>query len=576
MKGKSLLVGILVVVLAAMCGSVWYLGNQQRLAAPSYGFFHEDGNLLVANFGNTLVWLDAYGRERKSLNLADLDIRLAGDYGFLAEADGRRDLLVYHRDFVPDLWFNLKRFLRIRESVETNPRGRDGFYRCVLAERQCQPFGQGIPRLDSSFRLAVDDRDGSVYLADTPAFKLFKLDGAGRVLAESKDGAFEFPNQIEVVAGELWVADTNRHRLVKVGTATDSFAAKRSEFPARLGGMHLFPHGLATDPAGERLWMIIAGNNMRAGRIAGFRFDGTSLGEATGDIGPEPLAIRYWRDVLWLADYDEPKMRRLSVDGNRLGNLADSESPTLARLADEARAQQAAGARLSRFGGYGFVLVLIAGFIAAWRLEKQQTLDVLAGADSPELDRMVAAPVAATPAKGILWITNTMAQRRKALVRVGYGLVAMVALTALALALSSTTALMPILRSVGLFAIQPVLIMWLFYWYVNQLSQQKLGVIGQSIVLERRDRKTVLPARKLRYHDSYLIADDVIVALGNPRQRVFAAGELERHVFPRLKEATRLRPGELYRHLWQAREPLFMLSLGAMVLVVLLLVAMRF
>lgn len=34
------------------------------------------------------------------------------------------------------------------------------------------------------------------------------------------------------------------------------------------------------------------------------------------------------------------------------------------------------------------------------------------------------------------------------------------------------------------------------YWLINALSQQKLGVVGDSIVLERYGRRVVRPARE--------------------------------------------------------------------------------
>lgn len=557
MKGKSLVAGILIVVLAAMSGMVWNSGNTQKLSAPAYGLLHTDGEYIVASLDNTLVWLDEHGHEKMALDLSDLGIRLAGDYGFLRAENSRNDLLVYHRDFEPDFWFNFKSYLRLQETVELTPRGRDGFYRCNIIAKQCHPFGKGIPRLDSSFRLAIDDRDNTVYLAHTSTFKLYKIDHSGNILAESKDGMFEFPNQIEIVGDALWVADTNHHRIAQLSTHTDTFAKLLGEFSAKLGGEHRFPHDFAVDASGERLWVVIGDNAMDNGRIASYKFDGELLGETTGAIGRDPLSIRYWKDVIWLGDLEQPKLQRLTVDKNSLNQLSALQSPTLARLEAQTRIKQAEGERLSHFGALGFILVLVGGFFAAWKLEKQKTLAAFAR----QLDLVVSAQPEATPNGNIFWISNKLDKRRKWLLRsmyaVGVGYV-IASLILLLTSMSSPLVLWVVLAGVTVMTLS---MMAGAYWLVVQLSKQKLGVIGQSIVLERNGRSTVARACDLHYSDHYLIFDGVIIALGNRRQRFFDTTELDRFVFPRLKEATRLSVIELYKTLWLARDPQFMFSI---------------
>lgn len=575
MKGKSLVAGMLVVVLAAISGIVWNSGIDHKLSTPSYGFFHVDGDHMVANFGNTLVWLDGAGKENKSLDLAELNINLAGDYGFLQADQGRRDLLVYHRDFEPGFWFNFQSFLRVQETVDLTPRGRDGFYRCNLATKKCQPFGKNLPRLDSSFRLAVDDRDNTVYLAHTSAFKLYKIGSEGLVLAESGGSTFEFPNQIEMVGGELWVVDTNRHRIAKVSTATETFARVLSEFPARLGSKHLFPHDLAIDYSTEKLWVIIGDHTMRNGRIASYQYSGEPLGEMTGATGPDPLAIRFWKDTIWLADYDEPRLQRFTVDQNKLNEISGVESPTLALLAKQTRNQQVEGERLSNYGALAFFLVLIGGFIAAWKLEKQQTLAAFSGQNIEQLDRMVSAPPEITPNNEIFWITNTLGSRRKALLRSMYFSGGLYVIATLALILNDDPVSIKLWLLLVIITVGMMSIMGTAFWLIDQLSKQKLGVIGQSIILERNARNSISRACDLHYSDNYLIGNGVIVVLGNERHRFFDAKQLDRFVFPRLKDAAHLKAREQYKKLWQAREPLLIFIIAIMTVPLLGLLGMQ-
>lgn len=565
MKGKSLLAGIAIVLLALASGLGWYLGNQQKLEVASYGFIHEQADKLVVNFGQTLVWLNTYGEEQAAVNFADLGIQAEGDFEFFANGD----LLVYHRATKPSLWKNLKRYHRVKEDAVEKPIASDGFYRCQLDLNRCQRFGVSLPAINGSFRLAVDTRDDSVYLAHTAAFKLYKIGSTGGILAESDSASFKFPNQLWFANDQLWVADTNNHRLAQLSVKSERFAEVEQEFNTSLDRRHRWPHQFASD--GETFWVNIADGGMANGRIGIYSRDGKAQGELTAAQGKDPIAVYWWQDVLWLADFSEPLFERISTDGDV---LAEVSAPTLERLAAQSDEQKIAGAKLSQMGGIAFVVVMLLGFTAAWLLERQQTVAALTGQDTEALKESVAKPVKDHVASEVFWISNKFLAKSRYMKWLFIVLPILILGSFVMLAIEVANDQSVSLKVEGLSVWAAVvlclsLVMYCSYRMMTRVALQKIGVIGTSLVLHSSDEaSTIASAENIFYNDNYLLADDIVVSLGNKRQRVFDDGELNDWVFPRLKLATPISRIAVLKKMWSIKDP-FIIS-GAVMLVVMI------
>ena len=97
-----------------------------------------------------------------------------------------------------------------------------------------------------------------------------------------------------------------------------------------------------------------------------------------------------------------------------------------------------------------------------------------------------------------------------------------------------------------------------------------------SSVLERDGRRTVRPGRELRYSEHYLAADDIVISLGSHRRRYFNGLELERFLFPRLKDAVGLGVREQMALLWQLRVPEYLFAVAIVVVAVFCAAVMAF
>lgn len=571
MKGKSLLAGVAIVLLALASGLGWYLGNQQKLEAASYGFIHEQADQLVVNFGQTLVWLNAYGEEQAAVNFADLSIQAEGDFEFFANGD----LLVYHRATKPSLWKNLKRYHRVKEDAVEKPVASDGFYRCQLDIRRCQRFGVSLPAINGSFRLAVDIRDDSVYLAHTAAFKLYKIGSTGGILAESDSTSFKFPNQLLFANDQLWVADTNNHRLAQLSVKAERFAEVEQEFNTSLDRRHRWPHQFASD--GETFWVNIADGGMANGRIGIYSRDGKAQGELTAAQGKDPIAVYWWQDVLWLADFSEPLLERISTEGDV---LADVSAPTLERLAAQSDGQKIAGAKLSQLGGIAFVVVMLLGFTAAWLLERQQTVAALTGQDTEALKESVAKPVKEHVTSEVFWINNQFLAKSRYMkwLFIALPILMLSSFVLLAIEVANDESASLKIEDLSIWAAVVVclsFIMYSSYRMMQRIALQKIGVIGASLVLQTSDgSSTVARAENIFYNDNYLLADDIIISLGNKRQRIFRDEELNDWVFPRLKLATPISRIAVLKKMWSIKDP-FIIS-GAVMLAVMIAMAAVF
>ena len=209
----------------------------------------------------------------------------------------------------------------------------------------------------------------------------------------------------------------------------------------------------------------------------------------------------------------------------------------------------------------GLILVLIGSFAAVWFLERQETMDHPKNQGSDGEDAAVARPVNMPSEHQIYWLTNKMEKRKSSIAR----LLVVMAVTLVAgsvMALKQQEETPPELVSLGLMSFVFLLITIAFFgWLAHSTSLLKLGVIGKSLVLQNGDRRTIASAGEITYTRGHLMADNIIITLGNYRHSLFDHTELYEYVFPRLKDARKCGRMEMIKHLWRARDPLLLASL---------------
>lgn len=522
-----------------LLGYLWT--NHLRLQVPGYGFMRVQGELLSIRFGSHLVWMDSAGREQQHLDLASVGIAPAGDHGFFDNGD----LLVYNRPEPAGVAYWISRYLRLQKTSARPPEEVEGFYRCSLPPLNCEPFGRTLPAMDSAFRLAVA-ADDTLYLADTPGFHIYRLSGDHGAPARTPDGLLRFPNQMRLTGDGLWVADTNNRRLVLLDTTPATFGVLLQDVELAPQGDLRWPHQFAAEGDG---WLVnMADDRMRNGSLVRFSPDPSADRIIAAEQLTDPLAFELWRDQLWVVDAGSERLYRM----DRLGaQEAEIRSATLTALEQGAAQARDRYRWLGRLGLLIMGLSLIAGFAAAWLLERKETLAQFRGWAGRDLPALVAAPASPIPPGAVYWLPNRLQRRLRWLKPMLLLVMAALGYVLLQILLLGGT-LWSLLQMAGL-ALYAVLFVCMVLWDLQAAAGQRLGLTGERLLLVGQGRQCELRFEDVRYTRTHLVGDDLVVFLGNPGQSVFDRGDLERLVFPRLKSASPCPPWVVWKMLWRTR-----------------------
>ena len=543
MDRKSWIAASVVVLCTALCllGYLW--ANQLRLDVPGYGSLRPQGEMMTVRFGRQLIWLDAAGREQRHLDLADVGLVPTGDHAFFANGD----LLLYHRPERARLSYWLARYLRLRKQSERAPRVGEGFYRCELPALACEPFGRGLPALDSAFHLALA-ADDTLFVADTPGFYIYRLAAGADQPERIGDGMLRFPNQIRLSEEGLWVADTNNRRLLLLESDGRAFGQVIREVSLRPQGALRWPHQFAAEGDG---WLVnLADDRMRDGRIYRFSAAGEVVDSVAADLLVDPLVFELWNDLLWVVDAQSQHLSPMDVHG---ALLAETGSASLTSLELQAQHQRTRYLWLGRLFLAGMVLSLLAGFAAAWLLEREQTRAQFAGWSGRALAPLVAAEPAPIPSGQVHWLENRLKRRLRWQVPLILLVVAALAYALLrVLLLDGPWQLRFQMLVLALYA---VLSLWLMMRDLLAAAQQRVGVSDEWLFLEAQGRQCRVAPDQVHYSRSHLVTPELVVFLGQPGHAVFDRAGVESVLFPRLKGASPCSPWAVWKALWHTRHP---------------------
>lgn len=250
---------------------------------------------------------------------------------------------------------------------------------CYPATGQCTVLkGSGGKsfKADRTFKLAVDERAGRIYVADTAGQRLLILDMQGDILAQKTEG-LRFPNGLMVTPkGTLLATDTNHFRLLEFDVSGDSFAANPDEtsvapWPGDL--LQRFPTGVAQDSDGSR-WVVVADNGIAHGRLYRLAPDGKKGIPVPMPAG-DALYVSIGNADALVPDMATYRIYRFDRDG---GALPDFGSPVLAAALEPLARQRAIYDAIFKYSLAAMVAMLVLLLLA-------QHVSKLAKAD-PDMD----------------------------------------------------------------------------------------------------------------------------------------------------------------------------------------------
>ncbi len=171
--------------------------------------------------------------------------------------------------------------------------------------------------------VAIDPKNGNVYVADTGNHRIVKLTAA---VPDSYNVATDsthhriYPGllepvdvQVDLLQNHFWVID---RLLEKAFRMTDSSSSRQA-----VSGLRL-PSAVAIDSHREIVWIADTGND-RILKTQNFSI----IGIINGLLLPQALSIDPIDGSLWIADTENDRIVKTDVDGNRLFEIYGFSSP---------------------------------------------------------------------------------------------------------------------------------------------------------------------------------------------------------------------------------------------------------
>lgn len=544
-----IMTGVAVAVWVWASGVAAYIGGPAELASGP------DGHLYV-QIQNYLIEHDENGAYLETHDLEALDVELfLGGYAFFSNGDVLLRRGPDPRSFLD----NLRAYSRETNRKSIVPEDpRSGLFRCNLDSFACERFGTEWIDFKAAYGVFIDWQTDEVYISDTTRHLLRKYSSTGLELAPPVAG-FEFPNQLMVHDGQLLVADTNKHVIRSLDPQSPTFGEavdRKDVVPAAAKtAKQTWPSHFAR--VGEQWWV----NNMQTGMNHGglYVFDRNWQFVRRIELPPDadPIAVLAAGDTVWVSDWNNDVVRRFSTAGEPLARL---ESAGLESVLAASRQERHKFTLLSYSGAAVVAFLLLALMVRAFALTMNKD-PARSSADANEV-----APQTDTthlhlePDEKIRKRMNRAVGLLGTLTLVSAGL-----LVYLSARFEKPDLLVQLIVPLaGMFAI--VLLM---AWVNRANWGTAIMLDGNTLTLrDHTGRQSSCPVRQVRYDDTAIATQDVVVILGRPSSRIYPHEEIQDQLLPRLGGARKVGPIEMLQIQVQLMHPQGIFSVLAIVAVI--------
>lgn len=515
-------------------------GNQSGAIHGPLGLAANE-NHAYFQAGSSLYVTDHAGRLQESIPLAELgiqgnvvDMETVGEEVFMVEGDSGR------------------------------------VSRCRLAARECEAVAEVdiAPSFGTALDIAVDVERARLYVASAAGHRVDAYDLAGEPLFEIKpEKGFLFPNEIVLLdGGGIAVADTNNHRIVAVtaaerGDTLWEFSA-RTDLASR---GRVWPASITADAAGN-WWLINLNNGMKEGEVFVFSSEGQAKRRVELPAGADPLNLAAIEDRMLVADFDGFRLFTVGPGGQSVAPFGDAAAR---RVFEDLQATKSYW-NLIRQAAFVLILIFAAFGAFAVFLDKRATRTAaepgrrVGKVQHPEAIAQARNVLPPAGRDGIVWIT--MDPKQKRLIKVVFAVV----LALLALQLIVVAPFFADSRI--LLMMLPMFLLPVFgFLFLRKMTGARIG-IGASVLhlVDVQAKRAEGPVHEALYSDYALLLKGVMVNF-----RMFPKEALERAVMPFLTEARKVGQLELTWHVVKANRRLMMLGLGALVLMLASLGALK-
>ena len=513
------------------------------IGGPAEIRLDRDGHLYI-QIQNRLIEHDADGEYVETHDLSLLGVeQFLGNFDFFSNGD----ILLRRGPDPRSFYDNIRAFQRKTNHTSLQPlTPGSGMSRCSLKTLECRQFGENGIDFKSAFGIVITGPADEVYVSDTSRHLLRKYSAAGAPLSDPVDG-FMFPNQILIEDGQLFVTDTNNHRVRVVDPGT-------AKFGKTIASHYVTPESAVREDrrwpshiarVGDEWWV----NNMRTGMNEGgiYIFDDNWGFDrmATLPQDADPISLIAFRGEVLVTDWNNDRVHRVAATGELLGAF---ESPGLEKVLKDSVAARATFEFVSYSGV--FLLALVFGGMLVRALVVAISPESANKVDDQATETSVAAnePLQLKP--------NPKVVRKASLsIRIA-GIMIGVAATMITYIASShpegsTLALKLLLPGCAMLAFF-VLIAWLS----RANSKSAIGVHGETLTLRNHSgQESTCSIRDASYDKTVVATRDMAVFLGQSPAAFYDREILEEHLFPRLADAKKLSTWQMQMLLIKLRHP---------------------
>ncbi len=524
-KELSPLAIIAILILFVFLGAQVFLNYQAATELPRLTHIKRapNGHLYVP-LGNELY---EYGQNlihHRTIGLDKLGVNsTSGEFAFFSNGE----LLIRQGEQELSFLENLERFFRhANRSPDTSDTNHNGLVRCDLESMSCVPFGEPPLNLNRTFHMTVDWQTDRVFIADSARHKVKLLSSEGVQLLQA-EGGLKFPNKLRYIDGLLYVANTNRHevtvyQVTDTGIIRDDKRSFRTDPVELKAGSYRWPASLLL--INDEIWVINYDSGMANGKAVRFSSDGKLIGRVVLPDASDPFSMVLLGDVILISDYNNSRILRYSALGEQL------DAMDLGPLAE----------RISEYDGlreqYNFWMVIfIALFVLAFfigivvgirqslgnrkRIPQPSLAEQHLDLGSPSIIWLEVLPKFQQQIRIVIWLVGAVMA-----MAVFLGMPAFPSLPRQALLLMAV--------------ILPIVVM--VFLAINRLAKQKIGVLGDTIILmASKDRYAAGSGKSIFYSHNQIGVASLILTI-KTNQPVFSEDQLVEYVYPLLKNATSL------------------------------------
>ena len=538
------LVVILVILLTILSIGIWTWGSGEAKKIGGPGGLHIDprGHLFI-QIRNRFLEHDTNGEFLAQHDLGKLGIEhVLGAIAFFSDGD----VLVRRGPDPSTFGDNVRAYQRKTNEQSIVPLTPDtGLYRCSLEDASCMLFGNEPIDFKAAHGLFIDWNTDDVYISDTTRHLLRKYSSSGERLAKPAAG-FKFPNQLVLHEGQLFVADTNHHRIRVVDPGNDAYGEEIDAIDvvpdtASISNQIWPTHIARID---DQWWINNMRSAMNEGGIYIFDNDWQFTRKVELPTGADPIAIRAFREKVLVSDWNSNRVYQVSQSGEMLADFTSAGFEQVLAESRQARLQF----EMYGYGGVAIFFLTIVGLMV-----RAMASGLSGEASKPRANRP--APSIAL-SNQIEWFEPDPVAVRK----IETGLRIAIALLMLIDLVLAVVVVYYANIQLGLQLLLPVAFMTLIFIPIARVSRANMdtavGVRGRELTLhDHKGREATCPMKDVQYNDIAITTKHMVAFLGNPQMPIYDPETLRSELFPKLEGAQQISIWAMQKRLHRIRHP---------------------